>query len=39
MKRKIIQIVDRFISKEDTATLIALADDGTPRGGTRQIGQ
>lgn len=29
MKRKIIQIVDRFISKEDEATLVALADDGT----------
>jgi hypothetical protein len=29
MKRKVIQIVDRFISKEDEATLVALADDGT----------
>lgn len=29
MKRKIIQIVDRFISKEDEATLVALAEDGT----------
>lgn len=29
MKRKIIQIVDRFLSKDDEATLVALADDGT----------
>jgi hypothetical protein len=29
MKRKIIQIVDRFLSKDDEATLMALADDGT----------
>jgi hypothetical protein len=29
MKRKIIQIVDRFISKDEEATLVVLADDGT----------
>jgi hypothetical protein len=29
MKRKIIQIVDRFLDKESEASLIALADDGT----------
>lgn len=29
MKRKIIQIIDRFINKEEEATLVALADDGT----------
>lgn len=29
MKRKIIHIIDRFINKEEEATLVALADDGT----------
>jgi hypothetical protein len=29
MKRKIIQIVDRFIGSGDEAVLVALADDGT----------
>jgi hypothetical protein len=29
MKRKIIQIVDRFIGAQDEAVLVALADDGT----------
>ena len=29
MKRKIIQIVDRFIGREDEAVLVALAEDGT----------
>lgn len=29
MKRKIVQIVDRFISTDDEAILVALADDGT----------
>lgn len=29
MKRKIVQITERFVSHEDQADIIALADDGT----------
>ena len=37
MKRKIIPIVGRFISKEDKVVLVALDDDGTVWEGCTQL--